>query len=182
MVGQIEDPFEQPANTARSVSGKQLPRISEAFSLTYYRLISTNLDRNTILATLVQQKTLQFISRAPVGNTSYTADQYQSIFPQLQRATNLHSQNQISNGVRYHTTRPQRPRVGYLRAQNSSSNSDHPPPHPQVLTVRNSSSQVQPQFQNASHGRSYRSARRRNHPFQTNHNEGHQMWRPRPDR
>ncbi|KAF3433654.1 hypothetical protein FNV43_RR24757 [Rhamnella rubrinervis] len=177
----IEDPFEQPANTARALSAKQLLRISEAFGLTYHRLIS-NLNRNTLLYTLVQQKTLQFISRAPVGNTSYTADQYQSNFPQLQRVDHLHLQNQSSNSILCQTTRLQRPRRGYLHSQNSSSNGNCHQPYPQVQMVRNSSSEVQPQFQNTRQEGYYSNASTRKPPLQTNFNQRQQMWRPRSDR
>lgn len=141
------------------------------------RLVSTNLNRNTLLSTLVQQKTLQFILRAPIRNTSCTADQYESTFPQLQRAYHLQSQNQRSNVVLYRAARPQRQRAEYLHSQNSSSNGNRRQPFPQVQMVRNSSSQVQPQFQNTRLEGYYNNA-----PFQTSYNQRQQIWRPRPDR
>ncbi|XP_048326001.1 protein HESO1 [Ziziphus jujuba] len=178
----VEDPFEQPQNTARAVNSKQLSRISEAFESTYRRLISVHPSRNSLLDTLVQPKTLRFISRAPVRNHSHNAGYDESTNPQWQRSEHLQLQNRSSNGVRYQTTRPQLPRTGYFHPQNSSDGGRHQP-SPQTHTVMNSSSQVHPQFQNVRHEGHYNNASTRKPPLQTHYNQGQQRrWRPRFDK
>ncbi|KAH7537149.1 hypothetical protein FEM48_Zijuj03G0061300 [Ziziphus jujuba var. spinosa] len=181
-LGKVEDPFEQPQNTARAVNSKQLSRISEAFESTYRRLISVHPSRNSLLDTLVQPKTLRFISRAPVRNHSHNAGYDESTNPQWQRSEHLQLQNRSSNGVRYQTTRPQLPRTGYFHPQNSSDGGRHQP-SPQTHTVMNSSSQVHPQFQNVRHEGHYNNASTRKPPLQTHYNQGQQRrWRPRFDK
>ncbi|KAK3422514.1 protein HESO1 [Eucalyptus grandis] len=67
----IEDPFEQPENTARAVSSRQLKRISEAFEITHHRLTSNSQNRSAVLAALVRPHEVQFLTRTPVTNGSY---------------------------------------------------------------------------------------------------------------
>nr|GLL32477.1 protein HESO1-like [Ipomoea trifida] len=52
----IEDPFEQPVNSARRVSSKQLPRISETFKTTCNKLSSPNQDLSLYISTLVRPR------------------------------------------------------------------------------------------------------------------------------
>ncbi|CAK7325742.1 unnamed protein product [Dovyalis caffra] len=70
---EIEDPFEQPENTARAVSAGNLMKISEAIQTTYHRLVSRNQNQISLLDTLVRPKIARFIAGTPVGNSSYTA-------------------------------------------------------------------------------------------------------------
>ncbi|KAL6580283.1 hypothetical protein OROMI_008307 [Orobanche minor] len=49
----VEDPFEQPANTARSVSSNQLQKISQAIQVTHGVLISANQNRTSLVSVLV---------------------------------------------------------------------------------------------------------------------------------
>ncbi|CAI8597269.1 unnamed protein product [Vicia faba] len=49
----VEDPFEQPENSARSVSAGQLKKIGEAFQTTYNLLISNNQNQISLLTQLV---------------------------------------------------------------------------------------------------------------------------------
>lgn len=65
---QIEDPFEQPANIARSVSSTQLANISEAFQTTYNMLTSPNQDPNLLLSTLMKPHTTTFVGGTPTRN------------------------------------------------------------------------------------------------------------------
>ncbi|KAL3732241.1 hypothetical protein ACJRO7_028988 [Eucalyptus globulus] len=70
-LAKIEDPFEQPENTARAVSSRQLKRISEAFEITHHRLTSNSQNRSAVLAALVRPHEVQFLTRTPVTNGSY---------------------------------------------------------------------------------------------------------------
>ncbi|GAV70323.1 hypothetical protein CFOL_v3_13821 [Cephalotus follicularis] len=98
----IEDPFEQPENTARSVSARQLTKISEAFETTRRWLISPNKNQNSILAAIVgpqiphfQMRTpvisLSIARRAPVTYPSYSSGR--NFPPQAERAS--HSAAQV---------------------------------------------------------------------------------------
>lgn len=66
----IEDPFEQPENSARAVSMSNLTKISEAFQTTRHRLITANQNQVSLLAALVQQEVSQYIPRAPAWNAT----------------------------------------------------------------------------------------------------------------
>ncbi|XP_031383996.1 protein HESO1 [Punica granatum] len=48
----VEDPLEQPENTTRAVSNRQLARISEAFNFSYESLLSANQNPSKLLALL----------------------------------------------------------------------------------------------------------------------------------
>lgn len=56
----IEDPFEQPENTARAVNSNQLTRIAEAFTNTYLRLTARNQTRNSLIPSLVRPELSRF--------------------------------------------------------------------------------------------------------------------------
>ncbi|KAJ6720483.1 POLY A polymerase CID PAP -RELATED [Salix viminalis] len=68
----IEDPFEQPENTARAVSAGNMIRISEAIQTTYHRLVMANQNQISLLDVLVRPRISRSIA-TPVGNSSYTA-------------------------------------------------------------------------------------------------------------
>ncbi|KAG9151474.1 hypothetical protein Leryth_015088 [Lithospermum erythrorhizon] len=64
----IEDPFEQPTNTARTVSNNQLKRISEAFQRSYQLLDSGSWNRFSLISTLAPPHTLRYLARTPAGS------------------------------------------------------------------------------------------------------------------
>ncbi|KAJ7960156.1 protein HESO1-like isoform X1 [Quillaja saponaria] len=90
----IEDPFEQPVNTARGVSAEQLTRISEVFRMTCSRLTSGNPYQSALLAVLVQRQVAQYILNTHPGNTSHSGGRYQPARPQVQRSMDSPSQMQ----------------------------------------------------------------------------------------
>ncbi|KAL8539096.1 hypothetical protein ACS0TY_000910 [Phlomoides rotata] len=51
----VEDPFEQPANIARTVSSKQLLRIAEAIRVTHVTLVPENQNRASLASVMVGQ-------------------------------------------------------------------------------------------------------------------------------
>ncbi|KAJ7964566.1 protein HESO1-like isoform X1 [Quillaja saponaria] len=89
----VEDPFEQPENTARSVCAVQLPRISEVFQITFCRLTSGHPDLRTLLTELVQPQVAQHIPNTPPGNPGYNGGLSQPR-PQVQRSVYSPSQLQ----------------------------------------------------------------------------------------
>lgn len=93
MACQIEDPFEQPENTARAVSARQLKRISEAFEVTHHRLTSYSQNQPAVLAALVRPHEVQFLTRTPVRNGNYNGGR-PNMTPWNQRALNSPSQMQ----------------------------------------------------------------------------------------
>ncbi|KAL9226623.1 hypothetical protein vseg_002413 [Gypsophila vaccaria] len=68
----IEDPFEQPENSARAVCCSQLGRIAQAFSNTYNLLIDPYQNRHTLIPSLVRPEISHFFPGAafviPRGN------------------------------------------------------------------------------------------------------------------
>lgn len=86
----VEDPFEQPQNTARSVSAGQLKKISEAFLRTYSLLTSKNQNQNSLLATLAPPYVLRCVTKPPNRNyngpiRNYSGGYFQRTQPQVQR-------------------------------------------------------------------------------------------------
>ncbi|KAI4384492.1 hypothetical protein MLD38_002642 [Melastoma candidum] len=78
----IEDPFEQPENSARTVSNKNLGRISEVFVMTHRRLVSSSQDRLDLLGPRSQLS--QFVTRPLVTIPSYGTAPFTQ---QMQRAS-----------------------------------------------------------------------------------------------
>nr|GMD59061.1 protein HESO1 [Ipomoea batatas] len=102
----IEDPFEQPANTARSVSSTQLANISEAFQSTYNMLTSPNQDKKLLLSTLMKPPTTKFAGGTPTGNYgNYSRDGVR--IQQSQRSTQPSLQHQFQD-MRINRQQPNR--------------------------------------------------------------------------
>lgn len=95
----IEDPFEQPANTARTVSEKKLIEISEAFQATHLTLISSNLTRNALLVALARPTIYPQILNGPAGYSSHYGGHNPMTHSQAHRAGNSsQSQQQFWTG------------------------------------------------------------------------------------
>ncbi|XP_020541230.1 protein HESO1 isoform X2 [Jatropha curcas] len=118
----IEDPFEQPENTARAVSARNLKRISEAFQMTYQRLVLANGNQGSLLSTLVRPHILKFIAGNPVRNPSYTPMHYQNTHLQISRAvaSPSHVHHQIKHPNHFTKQRLEN------HANNSNSQDQHP--------------------------------------------------------
>ena len=98
MAGKIEDPFEQPENSARAVKISGLTRISEAFEMS--RVISADQNVDSLLATLVRPQVSPEI-RARLRNPVSYGGGYQPhlTHPHVHRNVNLQSeiQNKFQN-------------------------------------------------------------------------------------
>lgn len=88
----VEDPFEQPVNTARTVSFRHLTRISEAFQGTHYALTSRNQSHSSLIPTLVRPHVSQSIWRTPNNPSGHNASNSRPR-PQMHRA--VHSPSQV---------------------------------------------------------------------------------------
>ncbi|XP_021904138.1 protein HESO1 isoform X1 [Carica papaya] len=67
----IEDPFEQPENTARAVNAKQLTRISEIFEVSRCKVISPYDHQNALLDTLARPQTARMLGKIPTSNSAH---------------------------------------------------------------------------------------------------------------
>lgn len=166
----IEDPFEQPANTARTVSDKKLMEISEAFQATHLTLISSNLTRNSLLVALARPNIFPSILNGQAGYPSYNGGGHYATtqHPQLQGA-GISSQMQQQQHFWPHNSVPQMQHQNWtgnapyqMQHQNWTGNAPHfqpqhqyrHPRHPgprnqlQSQNKRPTSSQAQPQRQN----------------------------------
>ncbi|TYH00405.1 hypothetical protein ES288_A10G273800v1 [Gossypium darwinii] len=197
----IEDPLEQPENSARAVGQKQLVKIAEAFEMTRRTLISANVTRNTLLPTLVGPQTSRFlIKKHPTVYSNSNYRSYPNTPPQVHRVVQSPLQTQ------YHLWQPQ-----YKNSRPSTSQMQHQGPRMVPSTPKSQSQfarmrvmngpslpnhqfqkpnpsvpqdqvqvQVQPQIQIArTEGYNVKFGTRRPHRVQ--HNQG-QMWRPKYDR
>ncbi|MFQ6669251.1 hypothetical protein Gotur_034576 [Gossypium turneri] len=197
----IEDPFEQPENSARAVGQKQLVKIAEVFETTRRSLISANITRNTLLPTLVGPQTSRFlIKKHPTVYSNSNYRYYPNTPLQAHRVVQSPLQTQ------YHLWQPQyknsRPSTSQMQHQGPRMVPSTPKPKSQFARMRvpNGPSlpnhqfqkpnpsvpqdqvqvQVQPQVQRArTEGYNVKFGTRR--PHQVQHNQG-QMWRPKYDK
>ncbi|XP_004503175.1 protein HESO1 [Cicer arietinum] len=90
----VEDPFEQPENSARSVSAGQLRKIAEAFLKTYSLLTSKNQNQNSLLACLAPPHIARIIGGPAIP--SYSSGYFHPTQPQqqVQRGVLPHPQSQ----------------------------------------------------------------------------------------
>lgn len=102
----VEDPFEQPGNSARTVGTRQLRRIGHAFQATYNTLISPNEDRNNIFATLIRPQAYHSFEGAGPSHSNGIHRQ-QSHRPIA--APQVHSNNHNNQVQRPRQARPGRP-------------------------------------------------------------------------
>ncbi|QCD98522.1 protein HESO1 [Vigna unguiculata] len=86
----VEDPFEQPQNTARSVSAGQLKKISEAFSKSYSFLSSNNHNLNSLLTMLAPPHVVKSIT----GIQNYNGSYFHPTQPKVQRVMRPPPQSQ----------------------------------------------------------------------------------------
>ncbi|XP_027336295.1 protein HESO1 isoform X2 [Abrus precatorius] len=80
----VEDPFEQPQNTARSVSTGQMKKITEAFLRTYSLLTSKNQNQVSLLTNLASPQVSRFNTK-PVVIRNYSGSYFPPTQPQVQR-------------------------------------------------------------------------------------------------
>lgn len=105
MAGQVEDPFEQPENTARAIYARQLMRISEAIRMTCFRITSVHQNQSSILAELARPQTSQLIVKpsAPASAPTFNLGNYPPVGPQVHQARVRHPrpwiQHQSQNSV-----------------------------------------------------------------------------------
>ncbi|XP_074287301.1 uncharacterized protein LOC141612427 [Silene latifolia] len=90
----IEDPFEQPENTARAVAQSRLKRIAEAFQTTYQLLISPNLTRNSLIPSLVHHQLSGFFPGAAFVFPSADVSPYPQSHQSAPRRNHSSSQHQ----------------------------------------------------------------------------------------
>ncbi|KAK4367295.1 hypothetical protein RND71_015175 [Anisodus tanguticus] len=77
----VEDPFEQPSNSARGVSSKQLTRIEEAFRRTHVMLNLSNQNQHEVISTLVRPNVSKLMARTSGNQNNYSRN---DLRPQLQ--------------------------------------------------------------------------------------------------
>ncbi|KAI8564116.1 hypothetical protein RHMOL_Rhmol03G0157200 [Rhododendron molle] len=93
-LAKVEDPFEQPANSARTVSSRQLVRISEVFRTTHHVLISGNQNQHSLIATLVRPQLSQLCARMPANPSGYNSGYIATPRPQMHSPMQAQYQNQ----------------------------------------------------------------------------------------
>ncbi|CAA2934545.1 protein HESO1-like isoform X1 [Olea europaea var. sylvestris] len=102
----VEDPFEQPVNTARTVGSNQLMKISEAARATHQLLVSSNHSRTSLIMNLVRPQISHFVTRTPV--------RHQATAQSMPRTP---SNNYIRKGVGTHQNASRKQIPGQLQQQ-----------------------------------------------------------------
>lgn len=95
----IEDPFEQPENTARSVTSNQLTRIAGVFTNTYHRIVAPNQARNTLIPCLVRLEISRFFPGAVFRNPMANGGTYQRMNQYARHGTGSYSSLQFQHQV-----------------------------------------------------------------------------------
>ncbi|GMI80756.1 hypothetical protein HRI_001744900 [Hibiscus trionum] len=191
----IEDPFEQPENSARAVSKKQLIKIAEAFEMTRRMLISASLTRNTLLRVLVGPQTSRFLVNHSAGYTSNNGSHYPNPHVQSHRAVQspLQMQQHRQQEPMYKNSKPSTSQMHHQAPKVEPSTSkvqpqfpkarvpNGPRPNHQFQRRTPSVSQMQPQFwKSRTEGHNVNLGSQRLGQVQYN-NQG-QMWRPKSDK
>lgn len=193
MAGQVEDPFEQPHNTARSINARQLTRISQAFQMTRIRLTSAHHNQNSILSDLARPQISQLII-TPTGSASapvLNIGNYPPIRPEVHQARVMHprplTQHQFQNNVsrfnvgNFPPISPQVPHAGTTpprpSVQRKTSNTRRVN-NPNGLKVGEPSTTYNVQGQRVSNSNGLKIGG----PSTTYNVEGQRKWRPRSQR
>ncbi|XP_019439443.1 PREDICTED: protein HESO1-like isoform X2 [Lupinus angustifolius] len=114
----VEDPFEQPQNTARSVNQGKLEKITNAFLDTYSLLTSKNLNQSSILTSLAPPEVAMIIAKPVIPD--YNGGYYHHRTPpQVQRALLPHP-HPHPHPRPYPQLRPQEQPPPSRRSQNGS--------------------------------------------------------------
>lgn len=173
--GQVEDPFEQPENTARAINARQLTRISEAFRMTHLRLTSVYQNQSSILNDLARPQILQLImnSSGSASAPAFNVGNYPPIRPQVHQARVMQPrpwiQHQFQNDIprfnmgNFPPINSQAPHAGTLQSQ-------PPVQHKMPKTKRIVSS---PNVLNVGEP---------SNPSKIYSGQGQQKWRPRSQR
>ncbi|XP_065872244.1 protein HESO1 [Euphorbia lathyris] len=179
----IEDPFEQPENTARAVRAANLDRISEAFQMTYHSLIMANQIRSSLIGVLVRPQIFSFIAAGvPVGNPGYGPPHYQSIQqigwpmhspPQVQRQIHNSRQERHAN---YLTTRKPE---NFRKNSRSQVESMRLEKHPNYFTKQRQ--ETLPDNSINQRTQSYPNTSRRPKPAVHHNAQDQHVWRPKLD-
>ncbi|KAK4431715.1 protein HESO1 [Sesamum alatum] len=102
----VEDPFEQPANTARTVSSNQLIKISDAIQETHGILTSPNQIQTSLVSVLAGEHISRLLTRTSAST------------PVIKSGTRNPGANHSRNGLKTRSERKQTP----LQSQNKSQN------------------------------------------------------------
>ncbi|GLT43821.1 hypothetical protein SLA2020_177510 [Shorea laevis] len=182
----IEDPFEQPENTARTVRLKKLTEISEAFKTTHRTLVAGNQTRNSLLSALARPHIYPFIISGSVSYPSYNDGRNLATHPQAHWAGNalpqMQHQYQAVNSpsqVQHQYRHPRRstPKVRQFQNKKESS-SQVQSQHQKIQNSRSSYPQAQPQFPN-SRPESHPISSPAQRPANPHHGQAQMMWRPK---
>ncbi|XP_008461703.2 protein HESO1 isoform X1 [Cucumis melo] len=171
----VEDPFEQPENTARAINARQLTRISEAFRMTHLRLTSVYQNQSSILNDLARPQILQLImnSSGSASAPAFNVGNYPPIRPQVHQARVMQPrpwiQHQFQNDIprfnmgNFPPINSQAPHAGTLQSQppvqHKMPKTKHIVSSPNVLNVGEPSN-----------------------PSKIYSGQGQQKWRPRSQR
>ncbi|KAK1382216.1 TUTase domain-containing protein [Heracleum sosnowskyi] len=95
----VEDPFEQPANTARTVTSSHLTKMARAFRATRYKLQSNDHNQATLFANLLREDLLQHVTSSSLRNTNKPRN-YNRSRPQVNKAVASPSQSHQTRNTR----------------------------------------------------------------------------------
>ncbi|KAK4790621.1 hypothetical protein SAY86_017925 [Trapa natans] len=146
----VEDPFDQPENTAKSVNSRKLIQISEAFEFSYNTLISANQSPSYLLSLVATPQVVRHLTRPPrdehqSGNRPPASGGLRLAHPMKQQSQKVGSQSSASmssNKVTNHKFMQQdlrgssmqkyreiRPARNGIKPQQTRKQ-EHPPPPP----------------------------------------------------
>ncbi|KAE8683097.1 S-adenosyl-L-methionine-dependent methyltransferases superfamily protein isoform 1 [Hibiscus syriacus] len=113
----VEDPFEQPENSARAVSQRQLIKIAEVFQMTRHMLISANLTRSTLLPILVGPQISRFFVNHSASYSSSNGSHYLNPYPHPHPHRSVQSPLQMQQQHRQPLYEKSRPSTSQMQHQ-----------------------------------------------------------------
>ncbi|KAK1382220.1 TUTase domain-containing protein [Heracleum sosnowskyi] len=108
----VEDPFEQPANTARTVTNNHLTKMADAFRATHNILASNDHNQATLLAALIRQdRLLPSVVRNPnmPGNYNRSRPQVNRAVPSPSQSHQIRNTTKNGRSNNANTNRPVQP-------------------------------------------------------------------------
>lgn len=139
----VEDPFEQPANTARTVSSNQLIKIAEAIRVTHETLVPTNRNLTSLASVMAGQHIPPlFGTKKPVSRNGfnpqparrYPPSQTKPKFPR--KAMDRHQNGEANGETNASTSQPKKPMDKHQNGESNGAMNASTSQKPQVWRPR----------------------------------------------
>ncbi|KAL8090770.1 protein HESO1-like [Apium graveolens] len=177
----VEDPFEQPGNTARTVTSRHLTKMARAFRATRNKLQSNDHNQATLFANLVREELLQHVISSSVRNRNKPRN-YNRSGPQVNKAvpSPSHQTGNTRKNGRSNNAKTGQPNQNQASQCSNNANTGQPNQNQEqqhsnkANTERSNNAKTGQPNQNQAQQRSNNA-----NTVQPNQNQAQQIWRPK---